>query len=101
MVEITVDFDQATQGLGALREAAYRMIGQASCQIESAGGKYLCRLTPMVANSPEALRHHFLALVTDENLREKVGAETSKVRDIILALAFGALATRENERQSA
>jgi len=39
-----------------------------------------------------ALREHFLDLVTDENLREKIAAETSGVRNVILALAFGALA---------
>jgi len=44
----------------------------------------------------EAIRARFLDLVTDENLREKVAAETVGVRDVILALAFGALA-RERE----
>jgi hypothetical protein len=40
------------------------------------------------------LRVHFLDLVTDENLREKIAAETNGVRDVILALAFGALAAK-------
>jgi hypothetical protein len=44
----------------------------------------------------EAIRLRFLDLVTDENLREKVAAETAGVRDVIVALAFGALA-RERE----
>jgi hypothetical protein len=43
------------------------------------------------------LREHFLDLVTDENLREKVAAETSGVRDVILALAFGTLAAQRED----
>ena len=38
---------------------------------------------------------HFLDLVTDENLREKIAAETNGVRDVILALAFGTLAAKQ------
>ena len=43
----------------------------------------------------EGLRRRFLDLVTDENLRATVGAETEGVRNVILALAFGALARSE------
>ena len=101
MAEILVEFDCSTQSIGALREAAYRIIRDASCQIEVAGERYLCRLTPKQGQNPasdggEGLREHFLDLVTDENLREKVAAETSGVRDVILALAFGALAAKQD-----
>ena len=97
MTEIIVEFDRSAQGIGALREAAYRMIGDASCQIETKGVRHLCRLTPKGrprsgAMGEAALREHFLDLVTDENLREKIAAETSGVRNVSLALAFGALA---------
>jgi hypothetical protein len=34
----------------------------------------------------------FLDLITDQNLREKVATETAGVRNVIVALAFGALA---------
>lgn len=101
MPEILVEFDCSTQGIGALREAAYRIIRDASCQIEVAGERYLCRLTPKEGRSSvspggEGLREHFLDLVTNENLREKVATETSGVRDVILALAFGALAAKQD-----
>jgi hypothetical protein len=78
MAELVVEFDRSTQRLGALREAAYRLIGEASCQIESVGNRYRCRLIPKggAAASDEALlRNKFLDLVTDENLREKIAAE--------------------------
>jgi His-Xaa-Ser system protein HxsD len=102
MAELLVEFDRSTQSLGALREAAYRIISEASCQIDAAGERYVCRLTPKsgrdrISGGGAALRERFLDLVTDENLREKVATETSAVRDVILALAFGAIAAkREN-----
>jgi His-Xaa-Ser system protein HxsD len=102
MTEIFVEFDRSTQSLEALREAAYRIIGDASCQIDAAGERYLCRLTPKARRGsiPEGgLRGHFLDLVTDENLREKVAAETNGVRDVILALAFGALAVEREDAE--
>jgi His-Xaa-Ser system protein HxsD len=90
--EIVVEFAAASQSLGALREAAYRLIGQATCQIDSVDGVHRCRL--QAARSGDAdLRARFLDLVTDENLREKLAAETGPTRNLILALAFGALAT--------
>jgi len=100
MSEILVEFDRSTQSIGPLREAAYRIIREASCQINANNDEYLCRLTPKRGRGPtdaEGLREQFLDLVTDENLREKIRAETSGVRDVILALAFGALATRRDE----
>jgi His-Xaa-Ser system protein HxsD len=100
MPEILVEFDRSTQSIGALREAAYRIVREASCQIDAAGDGYLCRLTPKQGRGSadgEGLREHFLDLVTDENLREKVAAETSGVRDVILALAFGALAAQRED----
>ena len=100
MAEIVVEFDRSTQSIGALREAAYRIIRDASCQIDAAGDRYLCRLTIKKradGTTTEGLREQFLDLVTDENLREKIAAETSGVRDVILALAFGALAAKEED----
>jgi His-Xaa-Ser system protein HxsD len=102
MADILVEFDRSTQSIGALREAAYRIIGDASCQIETAGDRYVCRLTPKGGRSSsapgkEGLHTNFLDLVTDENLREKVTAETTGVRDVILALAFGALAAKRED----
>src|SRR5262245_25485176 len=100
MLQIVIGFDRSTQSIGALREAAYRMIRQASCQIDTGGNGFLCRLTPKQGQWPadgEGLREHFLDLVTDENLREKVSAETCGIRDVILALAFGALAAQRED----
>ena len=95
MPEIVVEFG-SSQSIGALREAVYRLIGEASCLIDTVEGRHICRLTPKRALATEtdesAIRTRLLDLVTDENLREKVAAETSGIRDVIVALAFGALA---------
>ena len=96
MAEVVVEFGAAIQSLGALREAAYRLIGQATCQIEEAGGQYVCHLNAAKASLSDGdLRTHFLNFVTDENLREKLASETGRTRDVIVALAFGSLAAAE------
>ena len=93
--DIVVEFG-SSQSIGALREAAYRLIGEVSCLIDTVDGRHVCRLIPKKVQlgevDEETIRTRFLDLVTDENLREKVAAETAGVRDVILALAFGALA---------
>ena len=91
MAEIVVEFGPS-QSIDALREAAYRLIGEASCLIDTQGDQHICRLIPKRSQADEALRSRFLDLVTDENLREKVAAQTAPLRDVIVALAFGALA---------
>lgn len=95
MSEIIVEFG-SSQSLAALREAAYRLIGEASCLIDTVDGRHICRLIPKKALADEkdeqTIRIRFLDLVTDENLREKVAVETAGIRDVIVALAFGALA---------
>ena len=93
MSDVVVDFSASIQSLGALQEAAYRLIGQASCHIDEADGRYVCRLSPSQPQLQAAeLRSYFLNLVNDENLREKVSRETDRLRDVIVALAFGSLA---------
>ncbi|QOZ33279.1 hypothetical protein XH92_17715 [Bradyrhizobium sp. CCBAU 53421] len=101
-VEVAVDFDSSIQSLSALDAAAYRLIGTATCQVERVGDRYVCRL---VASNPQKravpssdeLKERFLNLVTDENLRARVAEKTEGVRNVILALAFGALAANQND----
>ena len=98
MSEIVVEFAATSQALGPLQEAAYRLIGEASCRIESDTKLHRCRLEPAPRSkrSESELRTHFIDLVTDENLRAKLARETEPVRNLLLSLAFGALA-RESE----
>jgi His-Xaa-Ser system protein HxsD len=97
--DLVVEFGTAVQSLGALQAVAYKLIGTATCQIEQVADRLVCRLSPdgnphkKAFSDLEALRTHFLDLVTDENLRERVAARTDGVRNVILALAFGSLAS--------
>jgi len=106
MAVFTVEFDAAIQSLDALKAAVYRMIGTASCQIESRDGRWLCRLetTPdqrkQNAPSLDEIRMRFLDLVADENLRERITAKTEIHRNLILALAFGSLANESAKTNS-
>src|SRR6266487_6937487 len=95
--DLIVEFAAATQSLGALQAAAYRLIGTATCQIDQTSDRWVCRLAPIESRkskppSSDALKNQFMDLVTDENLRERVAERTSDIRNVILALAFGSLA---------
>jgi His-Xaa-Ser system protein HxsD len=97
-VRVSVDFGATTQSLEALRAAAYRLIGAATCEIEERAGRYICALSAVSSrqyDDADALKTDFLNLVTDENLREQIAARTDGVRNVILALAFGALANQK------
>ncbi|MCK1656194.1 hypothetical protein [Bradyrhizobium sp. 151] len=101
-VEVAVDFDSSVQSLSALDAAAYRLIGSATCQVDRAGDRYICHLVSSgnpqkgAVLSSDELKERFLYLVADENLRIRVAEKTEGVRNVILALAFGALATNQN-----
>ncbi|WP_456698887.1 hypothetical protein [Bradyrhizobium sp. USDA 4449] len=100
---MTVDFDSSIQSLEALDAAAYRLIGTATCQMDRAGDRYLCRLISSASPrkgavlGPDELRERFLNLVADENLRIRLAGKTEGVRNVILALAFGALASHPKD----
>jgi His-Xaa-Ser system protein HxsD len=101
-----VEFDASIQSLGALEAAAYRLIGTATCQIKRADGRFICDLAVQsgksanerLPDSPDALKSHFLYLVTDENLRARLAEKTEGMRNVILALAFGSLAGSDNTK---
>ena len=97
--EVVVEFDSSAQTLSALQDAAYRLIGVASCQIEKSDVRWICRLSARdekrAAATGEELRKHFLDLVTDQNLRERIAAKTEATRNLILSLAFGSLANAD------
>lgn len=97
--EIVVEFEENVQSLDALNAAAYRLLDIANCAIDRRDGKFVCQLTPKTATSPsEQIRLRFLDAVTDENLRESLATRTEPVRNLILALAFGALASKQDEK---
>lgn len=99
-VETKLLFSKKIQKLGPLQEAIYRMIPLASCRLTEEGDTFICCIEPKAATkmSLGEIRLQFLDLVSDENLRVKVAQETEGIRNLILALAFGALAQQENPK---
>jgi hypothetical protein len=101
-----VEFDSSVQSLGALEAAAYRLIGTATCSIRRMQGRFVCDLAlqggkstnERFHDSPDALKSHFLYLVTDENMRARLAEKTEGVRNVILALAFGSLAGSDSTK---
>src|SRR5208282_4170673 len=72
---IVVTFDSSNQGLGPLLEAAYSLMSQASCHIDSSRYRYICRLVSKSGDpTGDALLASFLDLVTEANLRAGVAA---------------------------
>ena len=100
MTSFAVEFSRKTQSLSALREAAYRLIGAASCQIDEDEQRYVCHLTPAPKSKTgeDEIRTRFLDLVTDQNLRETISVGTQPMRDLLVALAFGALAEAGDQK---
>ena len=101
--EVVVELDRRVHSLDAVRAAAYRLIGRAACKIDATDDMLICRLAPVGDRngSPldnETLRANFLELITDEILRESVSAKTEGVRNLILSLAFGSLATESKDQ---
>jgi|SRR6266508_3577915 len=96
---VTVEFCTDVQELEPLQAAAYRLIGACTCEIARQDDRWRCVLTGRPESTRakaidgEALRIQFTDLVTDENLRARVAEKTEAVRNVILALAFGALTT--------
>jgi His-Xaa-Ser system protein HxsD len=99
---ITVEFGEGVHTLDALNAAAYRLIDVASCQIDRSGNKFLCHLTPKegLKTDSKALRMRFLDYVTDESVRERLATKVEPVRNLILSLAFGALAASQSNTKT-
>ena len=97
---VTVEFEESVHTLDALNAAAYRLIDVASCQIDKSGKTFHCHLTPKEGSKTdrEALRMRFLDYVTDESVRERLATKVEPVRNLILSLAFGSLASQSNTK---
>src|SRR4051794_29319527 len=87
----TVTFDLSVFSLDCIKRASYRTTADSAVDISVEGGHAVCVIhfrspvTPeLAARASERLRLEVL----DQDLRSIVAAETSTVRNTILALAF-------------
>lgn len=101
---VSLEFDARVQSLDALHVAAYRMSGIATCEVVARDGHYVCNLSlrPSTGGSPpvdsQTLAANFRTIVIDENVRESMAKRTEPVRNLILSLAFGSLASQANDK---
>jgi His-Xaa-Ser system protein HxsD len=93
---VTVEFAEAVHSSDALNAAAYRLMDVASCHVDRADKKFVCHLVPKsgAGVDGETVKMRFLDYVTDETVRERLATKTEPVRNLILSLAFGALASQ-------
>lgn len=92
--EVLVEIGEDVCTLDILSSAAYRLIDVATCQIDRIGGAFHCRLLlkETADMDSESLRRRFLDYLIDERLRAQLAIKTEPIRNLILSLAFGALA---------
>jgi His-Xaa-Ser system protein HxsD len=89
MIEHTLSFDRSTASLDAVQRAVYRLSDRMSCDFSTSDDAFQVVIHPA---DPEADLDRLLGdlrnEVLDQELRERVRAETSDVRNLVLALAF-------------
>ena len=86
----TVRLAEAVYSVAAVKKAAYRYSGHLHILVEQpAPGSIIVRLRPKNPGGDSAmLACDFLNELLDQDLRERIAAETSGIRDLIIAQAF-------------
>ena len=101
--EITVKFDSRVFTLPAIKKAAYKYLDSFVCDISILDNEVRCLLSFTTSISEEAcaqLVDDFKKEVLDQDLREKLKAETEPIRNLILAHAFSRTGIVGNEQVS-
>ena len=84
-----VNFDTSVYRLNAIKKSAYKFGGLFHVLIEQHDRIIEVRLKPKEScKSPDAFVGEFCNEVLDQELRETVAAETTGIRDLLLAQAF-------------
>lgn len=98
--EITVEFDKRVFTTTAIKTAVYKYLDSFVCDIRIQDDEVRCLLSFPTAISEVAcaqLVDNFKKEVLDQDLREKLKAETEPVRNLILAHAFSRTGIVGNE----
>jgi len=101
--KITVKFDSRVLTLTAIKKAAYKYLDSFVCDIRILDNEMRCLLSFTTSISKETcaqLVDDFKKEVLDQDLREKLKAETEPVRNLILAHAFSRTGIVRNEQVS-
>ena len=101
--ERTVEFDSRVLNLTAIKKAAYKYLNAFVCDISMQKHAVRCVLGFSASMSEEActqMADDFKKEVLDQDLRERLKAETESVRNLILAHAFSRTGIISNEQIS-
>jgi His-Xaa-Ser system protein HxsD len=98
MIEPTLSFDRSAASLDAVQRAVYRLSDRLSCDVSAKDDTTEVVVHPSdpdadIATLLSDLRNEVL----DQALRERVRAETSDVRNLVLALAFSKTGLTETD----
>lgn len=91
VANLKIRFQSAVFSLGAIKLAAYRLLGRATVAIEVGGDEISCLLefpSPISQEKADQILRDFRDEVLDQDLRERIAEETSAMRNAILAHAF-------------
>jgi His-Xaa-Ser system protein HxsD len=95
---LVVTFPRDVYSVDAVKRAAYRLSDRLSCAISLHDGDIRCALTPLTRSGLEdcnALVARLRNEVLDQDLRERIAAETVGIRNVVLAYAFSATGLQE------
>lgn len=89
MIERVLSFDRSGYSVDPVQRAAYRFSDRMSCEITVGERSIEVRASFLDQQAdPDTLIAAFRNEVLDQVLRERIRAETSDVRNLVLALAF-------------
>lgn len=97
---LTLALAASVYSVEAIKRAAYRLTDRFSFEIRPNGDQILCELTPLHEMTSDELRREearFRNEVLDQDLRERIAAETSAIRNAVLAYAFSGTGLQEVE----
>jgi His-Xaa-Ser system protein HxsD len=98
MIETTLSFDHSTASLDAIQRAIYRLSDRLSCDISEKDGLTEVLVHPIDSEADvESLLGDLRNEVLDQALRERIRAETSDIRNLVLALAFSKTGLAESD----
>jgi His-Xaa-Ser system protein HxsD len=87
-MQIKISVAKTAYSAEAINRAAYKVAQLGSAQISDSESEWIIHLFPQSNVESEALRHEFLANLSDESLREIIRARTDPLRSLILAHAY-------------
>jgi His-Xaa-Ser system protein HxsD len=98
MIERTLSFDRSAASLDAVQRAVYRLSDQMSCDIAATDNAVEVVVHPTDPDGDiDGLLGDLRNEVLDQELRERVRAETTDVRNLVLALAFSKTGLAEGD----